>query len=136
MIEFKQWLENRFPEATWGISSLVGNKGVSLKVDGGEIDIQTTTQFSPRSQSVVNFFVDENRRNQGIGDWLIKQAKQKFSDLGGQVSSIQSLKVFHNNGFRNPQMPNGSFEDHFKEFKDNGGSLFLAINNEQGKPYH
>lgn len=135
MIQFKQWLENRFPEAIWGPSTLIGNKGTSLKVDGGEIDIQAVTQYSPRSQSVINFFVDETKRNQGIGDWLVKQAKQKFKDLGAQVSSIPSLKVFFNNGFRNPQLANKSFEDHVKEFQENGGSLFLAMNDEQGKPY-
>lgn len=134
-MQFKQWLENNFPEAAWGPSSLVGNNGTSLKVDGGEIDIQPITQYSPRSQSVINFFVDPTKRNQGIGDWLVKQAKQKFKDLGAQVSSIPSLKVFHNNGFRNPEMPNGSFQDHVKEFQANGGSLFLAMNDDQGKPY-
>jgi GNAT superfamily N-acetyltransferase len=135
MIQFKQWLENELPEATWGPSSLIGSNGTSLRVNGGYIDIQPVTKWSPRSQSVIDFFVDEAKRNQGIGDWLVKQAKLKFKDLGAQVSSIPSMKVFFNNGFRNPNMANQPFEDHVKEFQNNGSSLFLAMNDDQGKPY-
>lgn len=135
MKNFKSWLENRFPEMGWHKTSLGGSMGEVLKVNGGEIDIQFKTQFSPRSQSVVNFVVDEDKRGQGIGDWLVKQAKQKYKDLGAQVSSMASLKVFYNNGFRNPQIPEGTFEDHVKEFKENWGSLFVAMNDDKGVPY-
>jgi hypothetical protein len=79
--------------------------------------------------------VPEDKRNQGVGDTLIKKAIAKHNDLGGQVSSLASLKVLHNNGFRNPELPTGTFEEHKKEFHENGGSLFLAHKDENGKKY-
>jgi len=115
--------------------SLVGDKGEKIITDGGYIDVQHQTEYSPRKQSVVDFVVDENKRGKGIGDKLLKHAKQRHSDLGGQVSSLASLKVFHNNGFRNPGLGDKGFEDHVKEFHENGGSLFMAMNDHEGKPY-
>lgn len=135
MQNFKLWIESRFPEASWRPSRLVGNKGETLQIDGGYIDIQSPTQWSPRSQSVIDFFVDEKKRNQGMGDWLVKQAKSKYKDLGAQVSSMASLKIFYKNGFRNPEIPHGTFEDHVKKFQMNGSSVFVAMNDENGRPY-
>jgi GNAT superfamily N-acetyltransferase len=115
--------------------SLVGDKGELIKTDGGRIDVQHVTKFSPRKQSVIDFVVDEDKRGKGIGDKLLKQALSKYNDLGGQVSSIASLKVFHNNGFRNPDLPNGSFNEHLKLFKEEGGSLYMAHKDDNGKAY-
>lgn len=115
--------------------SLVGEKGTKIKTDGGYIDIQHKTEYSPRSQSVVDFVVDEHQRGKGIGDKLLKHAKTIYKDLGGQVSSIPSLKVFYKNGFRNPNLHDKTFDDHVKEFHDNGGSLFMAANDHHGTPY-
>jgi hypothetical protein len=97
---------------------------------------QTVFDFVNSQRLIAGEYTFVNsKRNQGIGDWLVKQAKLKFKDLGAQVSSIPSMKVFFNNGFRNPNMANQSFEDHVKEFQNNGSSLFLAMNDDQGKPY-
>lgn len=115
--------------------SLVDDDGDVIEHEGGFIDVHTSPQFAPRKQSVINFQVPEEHRGKGIGDALVKRAKEKHKDLGAQVSSLASLKVFHNNGFRNPSLPSGSFEDHKKAFHDNAGSLFLAHNDEHGNPY-
>ncbi len=124
MLNFKLWIE-----------SLAGDDGEILRVPHGRIDIQHKTKYSPRSQSVIDFVVDEEMRGKGIGDQLLKTAMAKYKDLGGQVSSLPSLKVFYNNGFRNPDNPNMTFEELAREFKENGGSLFMAINDENGVPY-
>lgn len=115
--------------------SLAGDEGELISHNGGYIDIRKKTDASPRSQSVIGFQVPEEKRGQGIGDALVKKAKERHNDLGAQVSSLASLKVFHNNGFRHPNLPNGSFEDHKKEFDNNWGSLFMAHKDEHGKPY-
>jgi GNAT superfamily N-acetyltransferase len=110
--------------------SLVGDKGEKIEIDGGYIDIQyKDTMYSPRKQSVIDFYVPEESRNQGIGDRLIKKALEKFDDLGAQVSSKPSLHLFFKNGFRNPELVSGTYEEHLKMFEENGGSLFLAKNN-------
>jgi GNAT superfamily N-acetyltransferase len=122
-LNFKLWVE-----------SLAGDNGEVIRVPHGRIDIQHKTQYSPRSQSVIDFVVDEEKRGQGIGDQLLKAAMAKYKDLGGQVSSLASLKVFYNNGFRNPDNPNMSFEELVREFKLSG-SIFMAVNHEDGTPY-
>ena len=115
--------------------SLAGHDGDVITHEGGFIDVHTKPQFAPRKQSVINFQVPEDRQGRGIGNSLVKKAKERHPDMGAQVSSLASLKVFHNNGFRNPSLPSGSFEDHKKAFHGNGGSLFLAHKDDRGKPY-
>jgi GNAT superfamily N-acetyltransferase len=57
--------------------------------------------------------VDESRRGQGIGSQLIDAAIQEYSgeEISGQVSSLASLKVLFNKGFR----PYGGTEHRFRE---------------------
>ena len=116
--------------------SIAGDKGETIRTAGGRIDVQfVAAPYAPRKQSIIDFVVDEDKRGQGIGDRLLKKAMEKYTDIGAQVSSVASLKVFHNNGFRNPDMPKGSFAEHKAEFDANGGSLFVAQNDKGGKPY-
>lgn len=116
-MNFKEYLESR------------------IEIDGGFIEINKNPKFSPRKQSVINLYVPEKERNKGIGKKLVSAAKKENSDLGAQVSSIASLKVFYKNGFRNPENPNASLEQHEKMFIDNGETLFLAVNDKDGKPF-
>lgn len=106
-----------------------------IEINGGIIEINDNPQFSPRKQSVVNLFVPEEYRNQGIGNLLIQTAKKQHNDLGAQVSSTTSLKLFYKNGFRNPEYPHYSLTQHLELFQNNGHSLFLAANDNNGNPY-
>lgn len=115
--------------------SLAGEKGIQIKIEGGRIDVQFETKFSPRKHSVIDFVVDEDKRGRGLGDTLLKEALKRYEDLGGQVSSVPSLKLFYKNGFRNPDMSSSSLEEHLKEFRANGGSIYMAHKNEEGSPY-
>ena len=107
----------------------------TIELHGGHIRIKSPAPYSPRDASVVEFWVDENQRNQGIGAKLIQVAASKYPDLGAQVSSISSLKAFYNNNFRNPKIPDGTFEDHVAAFKENWGSLFVASTDKEGNKY-
>jgi len=49
-------------------------------------------------------------------------------EISAQVSSLSSLKVFRDLGFRVTEAPNSSFEEAEAIFKENGGSLNLRIN--------
>lgn len=116
--------------------SMVGEDGDKIyHPSGGYIDIHTKPKFAPRKQSVIDFVVPERERNKGIGDSLVKQAMSKHTDLGAQVSSPESLKVFHNNGFRNPEIPDGNYDEHKTKFIEHGGSLFMAMNDKNGDRY-
>lgn len=115
--------------------SLFGSDGVVIELDGGWIDIFLKAHYSPRTQSVAEFFVPENSRGRGIGTRLLQKAMEKYHDIGAQVSTMTSLKIFYNAGFRNPKLVDGSFNDHIAEFRENGGSLFMAMADENGKRY-
>ena len=106
-----------------------------IKIPGGLIRVISPAPHSPRDASVVEFIVDENKRNQGIGSKLVHMAVNKYPDLGAQVSSIASMKAFYNNRFRNPKIPDGSFDDHIEAFNENWGSLFMASTDKEGNRY-
>ena len=116
-------------------ASLAGEHGDVIEHEGGRIDVHTKPQFAPRKQSVVDFVVPEEKRGKGIGKALLNKAMEKHKDLGAQVSSLASLKVFHNAGFRHPDHPTGSFKDHEAAFHENWGSLFVAKNDKNGSAY-
>ena len=115
--------------------SMAGKEGEVYELNGAWIDIHLKPTYAPRSQSVIEFFVPETTRGQGIGTKLLRMAMHDHNDIGAQVSSLASLKVFYNCGFRNPELVEGTFNDHVGEFKENGGSLFMAMCDENGKRY-
>jgi GNAT superfamily N-acetyltransferase len=115
--------------------SLVAEKGIKYQTPEGYIDIKHTgTEHAPRKQSVVDFVIDEKHRGKGIGKKLLRHAMNKHDDLGAQVSSPASLKVFYSHGFRHPEMPKGTFEEHEKRLKEDT-SVFVAHKDLKGKPY-
>ena len=115
--------------------SLVKDKGTKYDMPGGYIDIQhEDTKYAPRKQSIVDFVVDENKRGKGIGAKLLKHALTKHDDLGGQASSTASVKVLHNHGFRHPELPKGTFEQHEDKRKEDS-SVYMAYRDAKGKKY-
>lgn len=114
---------------------LVHDDGVRFMIDDSYIEIKyKNTIHSPRSQSVVDFVVDEQKRGLGIGKKLLAYALTKYSDLGGQASSAASLKVFYDLGFRNPASPQGTLADYEKKRQEDS-SIFMAINDIDGNKY-
>tara|TARA_R110000850_G_C9996087_1_gene467983 strand:+ start:30752 stop:33736 length:2985 start_codon:yes stop_codon:yes gene_type:complete len=71
-----------------------------LSTKGGSIDI-VESEFAPAKNSIVEFFVDEGSRGQGIGGQLLDEAIKKYGgDLSGAFSSKESLQAAYNRGFR------------------------------------
>jgi GNAT superfamily N-acetyltransferase len=128
MKTFKEFLNEDY-------GSLAGADGDLIRHEGGRIDIHMNPQYAPRKQSVVDFQVPEEKRGQGIGKHLLNKAMETHKDLGAQVSSLASLKVFHNAGFRSPKIPDADFKGHVDKFKEQGGSLFVAKNDHDGDAY-
>lgn len=109
--------------------SLAGSNGTKIKIGNSYIDVQHTgLKYAPRSQSVIDFVVDEADRGRGVGTRLLKMAQQQFNDMGAQASSAASVKVFYNAGFRNPGLVDGTFEDH-ERMRQEDSSVFMAQNN-------
>lgn len=67
--------------------------------DFGSISIMENAKYSPADNSVYEFLVDEKYRGLGVGIELLKEAMEQYPNLGAQVSSIASLKVFLECGF-------------------------------------
>jgi hypothetical protein len=113
----------------------MADNGVVFELDGGYIDIWPAAPHAPRDASVLDFNVPAESRNQGIGNRLVAMANKQFPDLGAQVSSLPSLKAFYNNGFRHPKLGNSSFDELVNAWYNNGGSLFVANTDKDGKSY-
>lgn len=98
----------------------------TFSLPGGSIVIWENSPYAGGSNSIYSFVVDESQRGLGIGSKLIDDVMQFYSGegLSGQVSSLASLKVLYNKGFRPPGAPNDvTFEELIDEFNDNAGSL-------------
>jgi len=101
--------------------------GTEYRSEHGFICVKTGGQFSPCKHSITEFVIDEDKRGQGHGDFLLKGIVRKYrTDIGGQVSSIASLHVFYKNGFRPALNLNATLEETKKLFKEEWGSLLMV----------
>lgn len=117
-------------------SSMSGNDGDVITNNGGYIDIQfANTRYAPRSQSIIDFVVNEGVRGQGYGKRLLAEALLKYGDLGGQASSRASVAVMYNAGMRSPANPSATLPDLFGMLAADS-SVYMAANDEKGTPYH
>ena len=114
--------------------SLAKEHGEVFSIDDAVIDVDFKAEFAPRPQSVIEFYVPKELRGQGIGTKLLQMAVAKYPMLGGQVSSMASLKVFYNLDFRNPSIPKGSIQDHVDIMNDYS-SVYMAHTDDKGVPY-
>ena len=96
-----------------------------FSLPGGKIEVFEDSPFSPNhAHSIFEFVVDESKRGQGVGSQLVDEVLRAYPDkeISAQVSSLASLKVFHNKGFRH-QDTDMEFDDLAQLWKDEGGSL-------------
>lgn len=101
--------------------------GTEYRSEHGFICVKTGGQYAPCKHSITEFVIDEDKRGQGHGDFLLKGIVRKYrTDIGGQVSSIASLHVFYKNGFRPALNLNATLEETKKLFKDEWGSLLMV----------
>lgn len=65
----------------------------------GHISVMENARYSPVQNSVSEFIVKDEYRNLGVGKHLVSHIKEKYGEIGAQISSKASLKVFAENGF-------------------------------------
>jgi hypothetical protein len=101
----------------------------TFSTKGGRAVVRENSPWADGAHSITNFHVDEDKRGQRIGHRLVGAVKKHYkgSPLSGQVSSLASLKVLHNHGFRPLDHPDASFEESKKHFDDNVGSLNMRL---------
>ena len=116
---------------TKGIENIGDNEIVTstFSLPGGKLVIWENSPYAQGVHSIYDFVVDESRRGQGIGSQLIDAAIQEYSgeEISGQVSSLASLKVLFNKGFRPYGAQNIDFEKLVKLFNDRYGSLNMRL---------
>jgi len=106
----------------------VGGKEIissTFSLPGGKIKVWENSPYAGGAHSIMDFVVDESQRGQGIGSQLIDAVIQAYpgEELSGQVSSLASLKVLFNKGFRPHGPPPSNFNELVEMFNDEGGSL-------------
>ena len=110
----------------------IGSKEITtntLIADGGKIVIWENSPYVDGVHSIYSFVVDESKRGQGIGSQLIDAVLEEYAgeEISGQVSSLASLKVFYNKGFKSAEAPDATFEELVEVFNNEGGSLNMRI---------
>ena len=103
---------------------------VTYKMPHGYITVIENSPWAQGAHSIYGFYVDEDQRGKGIGKQLVKIVVDAYpkQEISAQVSSLSSLKVFLDLGFRTIQDPSASFAKAKEIFNDNGGSLNVRLN--------
>lgn len=103
---------------------------VTYQIDGGYITVMENSPYAHGAHSVYGFFVDEDRRGEGLGKALIQVVIDSYpnEEISAQASSVASLGAFMSLGFHVTANPSASLEEAKKMFDDNHGSLNLRLN--------
>jgi GNAT superfamily N-acetyltransferase len=101
----------------------------TFTIPGGNIIVWENSPYAQGAHSIYSFIVDESQRGQGIGSRLIDIVIQEYSgeELSAQVSSLASLKVLFNKGFRPHEAQSADFDELIKMFNYNYGSLNMRL---------
>lgn len=69
--------------------------------DGGHIEIMENSIYADGRHAVTTFYVDEDKRRQGIGSKLVDEFIRTYkTNLSAQTSNMNSTKLFYSKGFR------------------------------------
>jgi len=79
-------------------------------VDGGFLELVKNPKSST-DWSIIELYVDKDKRRTGIATDLIKRAIQEGGTIGGQASNDGSVKLLWELGFRLGGKPDGTLED-------------------------
>jgi len=106
---------------------------VIYRLPQGYIKIIENSPYAGGAHSIYGFYVDEEHRGKGIGKQLVKIIVDAYPDeeISAQVSSLSSLKVFLDLGFRVTQEPSADFERAKELFDENYGSLNVRLNDSE-----
>ena len=107
-----------------------GHVIVTYRLPQGYIKIIEKSRYAGGAHSVYGLYVDEEHRGKGIGKKLVQIVIDAYPDkeISAQVSSLASLKVFLDLGFRVTQEPNADFKRAKELFDENYGSLNVRLN--------
>jgi GNAT superfamily N-acetyltransferase len=103
---------------------------VTYRTPDGYITVVENSPWANGAHSIYGFYVDEDKRGQGIGKQLVRVVMDAYpgEEISAQVSSLSSLKVFLDLGFHVPEEPDASFDRAKELFDQDYGSLNLRLN--------
>ncbi len=103
---------------------------VIYRLPQGYIKIIENSPYAGGAHSVYGFYVDKEHRGKGVGKQLVNIVVDAYPDeeISAQVSSLSSLKVFLDLGFRVTEEPSASFDKAKELFNQNYGSLNVRLN--------
>lgn len=103
--------------------------GLIIYNEFGHIGVLTGGKYSPAKHSITTFEVKETARRKGVGDKLLKEAISRFGeDLGGQASSLDSLRLMFKNGFWVAADKGASLADATKMLREDS-SVYMRYSN-------
>ena len=91
-----------------------------LELPHGKLTLMLNSPYAQGRNSVYNFYVDPEARNQGIGGRLIDEAIARYGDhLGAQTSNETSTRLFYSKGFRPYSNPDADLDETLSLFRVN-----------------
>ena len=113
-----------------GLTAPQTNNRRVFNLDGGRIEVIENSKWAGGAHSIFSFFVEEDKRGQGIGKKLIKMVIDAYPDeeISAQASSKASLKAFMALGFVPVEKPNASYDEALNLFNNNMSSLNVRKN--------
>ncbi|MDA3932049.1 MAG: hypothetical protein PF513_04860 [Tenericutes bacterium] len=94
-----------------------------FKIGKSFLSVYENSPFAQGRNAIYDFNVEENKRRQGIGTQLLKEAQLKYNNVSAQVSNVNSIKTHYKAGFRLTENPNFSLEQIIEEYKKSSGSV-------------
>ena len=111
--KMKLLMENWREYLKEGLTAPQTNNRRVFNLDGGRIEVIENSKWAGGAHSIFSFFVEEDKRGQGIGKKLIKMVIDAYPDeeISAQASSKASLKAFMALGFVPVEKPNASYDE-------------------------
>ena len=103
---------------------------ITYRIGKAFITILENSPYADGAHSVYNFYVPNEQRGQGLGKRLAAYVVERYSgeEISAQVSSLASLKVFIDLGFKPYEEPTADFARAKELFDEDYGSLNLRLN--------
>ena len=102
--------------------------GKTYRTDKGSISVMENSPYSPRPNSITEFFVDEKARGQGIGKKILDDVLGQYDpeSISAAVSSPAALNLLYQRGFRPIRSPSASKDEALKMMRDDSSVTMVV----------
>ena len=102
--------------------------GKTYRTEKGSISVMENSPYSPRPNSITEFFVDETERGKGVGKKILDDVLSQYDaeSVSAAVSSPASLNLFYQKGFRPISNPSASKEEALKMMREDSSVTMVV----------